>query len=36
MSRSVYVCKPLQVGSEVVFQTWRWVAFLILIGVALG
>jgi len=25
-----------QVGSEVHFQTWRWVAFLVLIGVALG
>jgi hypothetical protein len=25
-----------QVGDEARFQTWRWVAFLVLIGVALG
>jgi hypothetical protein len=25
-----------QVGGEVRFQTWRWVAFLVLIGIAIG
>jgi len=38
LSREVYHARDVmaQVGSEVYFQTWRWVAFLVLIGVALG
>jgi hypothetical protein len=37
-SREVYHARDVmaQVGGEVRFQTWRWVAFLVLIGVALG
>lgn len=38
LSREVYHARDVmaQVGGEVRFQTWRWVAFLVLIGVALG
>jgi hypothetical protein len=38
LSREVYHARDVmaQVGGEVAFQTWRWVAFLVLVGVALG
>jgi hypothetical protein len=38
LSREVYHARDVmaQIGGEVRFQTWRWVAFLVLIGVALG
>jgi hypothetical protein len=38
LSQEVYHARDVmaQVGGEVAFQTWRWVAFLVLIGVALG
>jgi hypothetical protein len=37
-TRQIYDARIImaQVGNEARFQTWRWVAFLVLIGVALG
>jgi hypothetical protein len=38
LNREIYHARDVmaQVGNEVAFQTWRWVAFLVLIGVAIG
>jgi hypothetical protein len=38
LNREIYHARDVmaQVGNEVAFQTWRWVAFLVLVGVALG